>query len=79
LAGILEGAGIGFSGRYNAPYGKDEFAAMPAWMCESDRIARFSLVTVPSKKHGGKGVPVTEQYHAFATSMTYPQTLQYLE
>jgi len=40
LAGILAGAGIGFSGRYNALYGKDEFAAMPARMCESCCTAR---------------------------------------
>jgi len=37
LAGILAGAGIGFQGRYNAPYGKDEFGAMPARMCEPGR------------------------------------------
>jgi len=43
LAGILAGAGIGFSGRYNALYGKDEFAAILAQMCESGRTAEEAV------------------------------------
>jgi len=43
LAGILAGAGIGFSGRYNALYGRDEFAAILARMCESGRTAEEAV------------------------------------
>jgi len=61
--------------------GRTEGSVVPGFAIRNSegRTARFSLVIVPSKKHGGKGVPVTEQYHAFATSPEYGQTLQYLE
>jgi len=57
LAGILAGAGIGFSGRYNALYGPAEFTAILAEMFRSGRTAEVAVrilgggrTTVPSAR-----------------------------